>query len=316
LSKLQLNILQTLAYFDIFHYPLTNEEIKQFLAVETSQEFIDEQLNLLTEEKAIYRIGEFYSLQDNLFLAYRRQDGNQKAATEMLKAARAARILSKFPFVEGLALSGSLSKNFADKDTDIDFFVIAKTNRLWIARTLMHIFYKIALIAGKRRWFCMNYYVDKAALEIEEKNIFTAMEIITLIPMQGAATINDFAIKNRWTKNYFPGYKEKGNAYTEIKKGIMRSFIEMLFSRKIGDAADNWLMRLTAKRWKKKERTANLNAKGVCMGMLAGKHFAKPDPKNFQFKILEQYDKKVDQLLYRQNKKLIPHQVIISFQKK
>jgi len=300
-----LNILQTLAYFDIFHYPLTNEEIKQFLAVETSQQLIDEQLDLLFEEAMVYRIGGFYALQDNLFMAYRRRDGNAKAVTEIQKAVKAARILSKFPFVEGLALSGSLSKNFADKDTDIDFFIIAKTNRLWIARTLMHMFYKIAVIAGKRRWFCMNYYVDKSGLEIAEKNIFTAMEIITLIPMQGATTINDFAIKNRWTKNYFPAYKEKNNAATEIKKGAIRSFIEMLFSGKMGDAADNWLMSLTAQRWKRKERTANVNAKGVCMGMLAGKHFAKPDPKNFQFKILEQYDRKVDQLLERQNKKLL-----------
>ncbi len=305
MSKLQLNILQTLAYFDIFHYPLTNEEIRQFLAMEASQQLIDEQLALLAAEKLVYRIGEFYALQDNLFMTYRRRNGNAKAITEIQKAVKAARILSQFPFVEGLALSGSLSKNFADKDTDIDFFIIAKTNRLWIARTLMHIFYKLAVVAGKRRWFCMNYYVDKAGMEIEEKNIFTAMEIITLVPMQGLGTIHEFSIKNKWTKNFFPAYKDSSPTAAEIKKGGMRSFIEILFAGKIGDAADNWLMRLTAKRWKRKERTLNVNAKGVCMGMLAGKHFAKPDPKNFQFKILEQFDKKVDQLLYRQDKKMV-----------
>ena len=305
MTRIQVNILQTLAYFDIFHYPLTNEEIRNFLSTSSSQLTVDEQLLVLTENESIYRIGEFYSLQNNIAIAERRRNGNKKAAAEIIKAAKAARILSKFPFVEGLALSGSLSKNFADDNTDIDFFIIAKTNRLWIARTMMHIFYKLALLVGKERWFCMNYYVDEAGLEIEEKNIFTAMEIITLIPVQGLSSVNSFMHSNKWVQHYFPGYQANHAAAQEMKKGGLRSFTEMLLNGKLGDATDNWLMKLTAKRWKRKEDKLNVNAKGICMGMLAGKHFAKPDPKNFQVKILDQYDSKVDQILYKQNKTLL-----------
>lgn len=302
MTGIQLNILQTLAYFDIFHYPLTNEEIKNFSSIETSQVLIDETLVVLTDNETIYKIDEFYSLQDNLFLAVRRHNGNAKAVSEIKKAVKAARILSKFPFVEGLALSGSLSKNFANDDTDIDFFIIAKNNRLWIARTLMHVFYKLALMVGRQRWFCMNYYIDEAGLEIEEKNIFTAIEIITLIPMQGSNLVNKFITTNKWVKNYFPAYKAKNFGGPEIKKGWLRNGAEKILSGKLGDAADNWLMKITAKRWKKKEHKHNVNVKGICMGMLAAKHFAKPDPKHFQFKILDQYDNKVNQILYVQNK--------------
>jgi len=151
----------------------------------------------------------------------------------------------------------------------------------------------------------MNYYVDEAGMEIEEKNIFTAMEIITLIPMQGLSRMNNFMYTNKWVQNYFPAYKAKDTAAGEIRKGWLRSFAEMLLNGKLGDSTDNWLMKITAKRWKKKEQQLNLNAKGICMGMLAEKHFAKPDPKNFQLKILEQYDSKVDQILYKQNKSLL-----------
>jgi len=122
LTRIQVNILQTLAYFDIFHYPLTNEEIRNFLSTLSGQSVIDEQLGLLVENKSIYKLNDFYSLQNNFNLAVRRKNGNAKAITEIQKAAKAARILSQFPFVEGLALSGSLSKNFADDNTDIDFF--------------------------------------------------------------------------------------------------------------------------------------------------------------------------------------------------
>ncbi len=75
--------------------------------------------------------------------------------------------------------------------------------------------------------------------------------------------------------------------------------MERLFSGRIGDRVDNWLMRLTQRRWLRKQDSANLNAKGVCMGMLAGKHFAKPDPRHFQYRILQQYEIRVEQLLQR-----------------
>ena len=145
-----------------------------------SQQLIDEQLAVMTEADIIYKIDEFYALHNDLFMVVRRRNGNKNAHREIQNAIKATGILSKFPFVEGLALSGSLSKNYADENTDIDFFIITKANRLWIARTLMHIFYRFAVLAGKRNWFCMNYYIDETALEIEEKNIFTAIEIVTI----------------------------------------------------------------------------------------------------------------------------------------
>lgn len=302
MTTIQQQILQTLAYFDIFHYPLTNEEVKTFLCVEANQSTVDEQLAVLISNEKLYKIGSFYSLQNNLSLAERRSNGNKKATEEIEKAAMAARVLFRFPFVEGLALSGSLSKNFADETTDIDFFIIAKTNRLWIARTLMHIFYKFAKLAGKQRLYCMNYYIDEAGMEIEEKNIFTAMEIITLVPMQGVDCINSFSNSNKWIHNYFPAHKIKISPSKQIKKNRLRIFTEKILSGKPGNAIDNCLMKITAKRWLKKEDRYNLNAKGVCMGMLAGKHYAKPDPKNFQFKILQQYENKIKQSVLLDNK--------------
>jgi hypothetical protein len=300
-----LHILKTLAYFDVFHYPLTNEEIKDFCTLQSSQDLIDEQLQQLVEEEIVYKLDEFYSLQDNLFLAVRRHNGNKKAKEEMTKALKASAILYKFPFVEGLALSGSLSKNYADENSDIDFFIITKANRLWIARTLTHVFYKFALMMGRQRLFCMNYYVDEKGLEIEEKNIFTAMEIVTLIPVQGSGHVKSFINTNNWAKEYFPEKQLSYFGTGETKKGWLRRVIEKILSERIGNAVDNWLMKITARHWQKKDETKNVNAKGICMGMLAGKHFSKPDPKNFQHKILEQYDNKVDEILSRVNKKLL-----------
>ena len=38
--------------------------------------------------------------------------------------------------------------------------------------------------------------------------------------------------------------------------------------------------------------------KGIVMGMSAAKHFAKPDPVNFQHKLIRRYESRVHELLY------------------
>jgi hypothetical protein len=85
-----------------------------------------------------------------------------------------------------------LSKNFADERADIDYFVVTKANRLWIARTLMHLFKKLTFLVGKQHYFCMNYFVDEEALTIQEKNLFTAVEVATLIPVCGNGSMESF----------------------------------------------------------------------------------------------------------------------------
>jgi len=87
-------------------------------------------------------LGEFYCLFNNYALAERRKKGNDAAAKLLKKADKAANFIAAFPFVKGVAISGSLSKKFADEDADIDFFIITAANRLWLARTFLHLFLK------------------------------------------------------------------------------------------------------------------------------------------------------------------------------
>jgi len=299
------NILKTLAYFDIFQYPLTKEELFYFHGEQTERAALNEIIQSLLIDKQVFKLDEFYSLHNNIALAERRRIGNNNAAAEMKNAFKAAKILSRFPYVQGLAISGSLSKNYADEHTDVDFFIITRANRLWIARTLMHLFYKLAYFSGKQRWFCMNYYVDEAGLEISEKNIFTAMEIVTLIPMQGMSTLNDFISSNQWTKTYFPLTGFTTSNAPEIKKGWFRNLAEKIFNTGFGNSVDNWLMKITSKRWQKKALKNKKNRRGGLLGMLADKHYSKPDPKNFQQKVLEKYSAGINQLQRSHEEQLI-----------
>ena len=188
------DILATIAYFNMFDYPLKKNEIFIFLGhCDDFLEF-ERALNFLTNDSVIFKIGEFYSLHDNYALALKRQNGNEKAIHMLKKAEKAAKIISAFPFIKGVAISGSLSKYFADENTDIDFFIITAANRLWISRTLSALFKKLTYLLKMQDLFCMNYFIDESEPVILEKNIYTAMEVATILPLRGNQFSN-FSLK-------------------------------------------------------------------------------------------------------------------------
>jgi hypothetical protein len=189
-----------------------------------------------------------------------------------------------------------LSKNFADRKSDIDFFIITEANRLWTARTCMHFLKKLSYLAGKQHWFCMNYYIDEKGLEITEKNIFTAMEIVTLKPMAGLDCYKNFLTANSWTTNYFPQQKVFFSSKSGLKKALIRRMIEKILRSKFGDGIEKWLMTLTDKRWKKKTQKNKLNDHGDKIAMMVSPHFSKPDPEIFQTKIIKEYELRIQKL--------------------
>ncbi len=287
------DILATLAYFNMFDYPLRKREIFIFLGHTDEYHEFESALNVLIDEAAVFKVGEFYSLNNDFSLSERRIRGNEKAAVMLKKANRAAKIISRFPYVRGVAVSGSLSKNFADDTADIDFFIIAAANRLWIARTFLHVFKKLTFLFNKQHFFCMNYFIDETGPEIIEKNIYTATEIATLLPLRGSAAFEKFYAANAWTKNFLPNNYMRISSAKEITGTWFKHFIEKLLNNRLGDLLDSFFMKLTDKRWNEKTKMKKRNVRGVLMSLRASKHYSKPDPANFQYKLLQLYENKL-----------------------
>ena len=137
LSKIKENILAALAYFDMFNYPLTKAEVYLFLKDKHDYEQFDTAIKNLLEEGIIYQFDKFYTLKNDHYLIVRRNEGNKRAAELIKIAEKVGSLLIKFPYVRGVAISGSLSKNFADENSEVDVFIITQKNSLWISRTIM-----------------------------------------------------------------------------------------------------------------------------------------------------------------------------------
>jgi hypothetical protein len=286
LSSLSKDILRSLIYSNLFRYPLTAKELAVHSSLEgTKEEQVNEQLEELVSQKLIRKDrGLFFLPHQTHGIVNRRMDGNTMAERHVNIAFRMSRIIASFPFVRGIYLSGSISKGYMDRHSDIDYFIVTEPGRLWFARTLLILFKKIFLLNSKK-YFCMNYFVDNLHLEIQDKNIFTAKELYSLIPTYSKDTYYHLLVANQWAKEYLPNFTDRSTPFVIENTSFIKYWMEKLFSGKITNALDTLCMKATEGFWRFKFRN---QAKAIG-SIRCKKHVSKFHPKSFEFKILSSF---------------------------
>lgn len=284
--------LTVLSYFNVFNHPLTAKEIGALISKEETDVVFS--LTPCIQAQKCFEHNGYYGLNSTIEEDVKNRIIKEKRAKAYFKKLPFyTRLIKRFPFVRGVAISGSLSKGVMHEDGDIDYFIITKHNRLWICRTLLIIFKKVVLL-NSRKYFCVNYFVDEGNLEIHDKNIFTAVEVTHLLPVYGKAAFQRFKRENSWTKNYFKNYSPSiqvrlYNDSSNIQK-ILESFIWGTFAEKL----DLFFMRVTCKRWAKK--FGAFDAQKFELTMRSHRGISKHHPSDFQNKVLEKYESQLKAL--------------------
>ena len=217
------------------------------------------------------------------------------------------------PYIRGLAVSGSLSKNFADEHSDLDFFVITAANRLWIVRIMYSFLFKIVSVLKIKSWFCLNYFVDEKELEIKEHNVFTAVEVSTLMPLKGKNVFNEFFNANNWILNYQPNFFPNYAYLKEASYILPKRFAEWILNFEHGNTLDNKLHAFFKKRFERMTAENKQSEKGLVIGAYeARKHACKPLPQYFQPQILFRFQQQFKYVEERYNSFLMNKEKIVA----
>lgn len=251
------------------------------------------ELDNLIQDQILRKVDDFYIYASDLESVTKRLKGNLQAQKALVIAEKRAKFIAQFPYVKAVGVSGSLSKGYYDDESDIDFFVITKPNKLWICRTILMVYKKIFLL-NSRKYFCVNYFVATNQLEIEEKNRFTATELKTLIPMQGKEVFQEFYNSNNWIENYFSKFEVNLRDIPNIKKAVIPSFIEKVLDNKIGLYIDNLFKKVTLKKWRAKFNF--LNNEDFNVALKSTQNISKHHPSNFQKKVILALNAKIEEV--------------------
>jgi len=223
------SILATLAYHDIFNYPLNAKEIHKYLVKRKSSTIeIERNLKKLLISKKIILKNNLYSLSASNSLARTRNIRKKISIEKLKKAKRFARLLNIIPSIKLVAITGALAMENSQEQDDIDLMIITKSGKLWTSRLLAN----FILLPNKRTpnkgnakdKACLNIFLDESHLKIYAKNIYTAHEICQIIPLVNKENIyQKFIHTNSWVLKYLPNWN-----LTELNKKVKKNKIGII----------------------------------------------------------------------------------------
>ena len=132
-----------------------------------------------------------------------------------------------------------------------------------------------------------------------EKNIYTAMEVVTVLPLRDNGIFDQFFKVNSWATVFFPNKYLYTPPVKKTGRSWIKSLMEKSLNNRFGDSLDNFLMNQTAKSWNAKTQSNKTDNKGMLMSMYVDKHVSKPNPEVFQKKILQCYEDSLSEIFKR-----------------
>lgn len=188
-QNLPRSILKTLAYSDIFDYPLRTQEVHKFLTVSASQDKVNKALSSLLKKGDVVNKEGYWAFKNRGGIIAQRKERERLGRKKLLVAKKIAKLLSFIPTVQFIGVSGALSCLNAHRDDDIDFFVVTKSSSVWLTRLLSTIFLD-ALRVRRRRSdeefkdkICLNMFISEDALLFKLGDLYLAREIAQLKPV-------------------------------------------------------------------------------------------------------------------------------------
>ncbi len=201
-GKISEAVLKTLAYADLFDYPLRAEEVHEgLLDCGASFEEVLETLEIWESRGVIARTGPLFFLRGRGGIVAVREQRRRQTRGLLQKNARLIKFVIKFPFVRSVSLSGAAAFENSHHRDDIDLFVITTGRRLWSVYTALVLLLKLM---GKRRLLCLNCLVDLDHLSIDEGDFFVAHQIAFLRPLSGIEHFKKFHTANAWISAHLP----------------------------------------------------------------------------------------------------------------
>jgi hypothetical protein len=204
LSMLELAVLRTVAYSDLFDYPLRPDEIHRYLiGLRAPLSAVRDVLrgeHLVPHRLCGHR--GHVTLPDRQAIIETRLHRAQVADRLWPQAVRYGRAIGALPFVHMVAVTGTLAMDNVDADADVDYLIITSSHRLWLARLLTVALVHVGHL--ERLTICPNYVIGLASLSQFRRSLFAAHELAQMVPVYGLETYRQLIEVNAWAEQFLP----------------------------------------------------------------------------------------------------------------
>ena len=234
--------LHTIAYADIFDYPMTAPEIHRYLT-DLSAPLVAV-MRALEENRLFTRTGDYFTLPGREELVSIRIQREAQSRKLMPRAIQYGRILGALPYVRMVALTGSLAVLNISRDQDFDYMLITVPGRVWTARAFALAFNRLTRLKGNT--LCPNLIISENALEWPLHDLYSARELCQMIVITGQDVHARLMRANQWIESFLPNaFLDSGGLPPKSQKrapAALQRLIELPLRGVLGDRLETWEM--------------------------------------------------------------------------
>jgi hypothetical protein len=242
LGPLEVAIVEALAYSDVFDWPLSTAEIHRYLPMPARLADVEGAVTASSLSPFVTAVGPFHVLRGRQHLVAERERKAARSARLWSQAVRYGRTLAALPWVRLVAVTGSLAVGAAADDADIDLFIVAADGRLWLARAMTIGVAKIAMRRPSSRGvrLCPNYLLTASALDLPERDLYTAHELAQLVPLFGPPAYRTLMARNTWYQELLPNHPGHTGPIAELGRRSINDRLEPLLANPLVERVERW----------------------------------------------------------------------------
>lgn len=236
-------VLRTLAYADVFDFPLTPAELhRSLIGVPATPPAVEAAVEALAH-RVVERRG-LVTLAGREGLIEPGRERRRLAARTWPVAVRYAQAVGSLPFVRMVAITGSLAVGDATLDADIDLLVVTERGRVWLGRASALLLVRHAAQRGLE--LCPNYVLGEHRLAMEPRDLYGAHELVQMVPIVGHDVYRRLRASNAWTSLHLPNADGPPDAARAARPPALRRLqplSEAVLRTPVGDAIERWEQR-------------------------------------------------------------------------
>ncbi len=241
MNPLQISIIHTLAYFDIFSFPLTIAELYRYLwkpGHTVSLDQVEAEVKAMTN---VERHNGLLCLQGRSEIIPKRAIAYLESERKYKKRLRFIKLLTYLPYVKAIFVVNSLAFQNVHTDSDIDLLIISQPGKIWSTRFFTTILAKLLRVRPRPNYtkdtLCLSFYVDGSALNLQKlmsdsADIHEVYWLSTLFPIYDPGNVRDKIVKaNPWLMEYLPNFRA---IYPHPLRTIPHSWLQYFTQTVIG----------------------------------------------------------------------------------
>ncbi len=239
-------IVRTVAYFNIFSFPLTSFEIWKFMygasatLAEVRKILESGELNYAMEEK-----NGFYFLYGRSDIIKTRMERYNHAARKFRRASQMAIIFAFIPWIKMIAVVNIIGPHNLRDGSDIDLFIVTEKKRVWLARFFTATVTQLLGLRPKkddiRDKICLSFFISEEAKNLKHLTLNGKEDIYFIYWLAGLAPIYDrgkcydeLIEANGWLNKYLPNWQPTIIVKRRCVKPFLPRFANVIFNAVFG----------------------------------------------------------------------------------